>query len=179
MSDLRALEERLARLETRVRRAEDQLAIQALKARYGAILDARHSRGGVAPKEVCRRQAEAAAALFTEDGVWDGGPALGLCRGRAEIAARLAEPTLLFSWHYFVKPEIRVEGDAAQGTWDVLAPCTDREGRSLWMAGVERDTYARVDGQWLHRSMALEVVFLAPHETGWGRRAGRVREEGG
>ena len=50
--------------------------------------------------------ARAIAELFTEDAVWDGGKALGVARGREEIAARMREPTLLFSWHFFVKPRI-------------------------------------------------------------------------
>jgi hypothetical protein len=37
------------------------------------------------------------------------------------------------------------------------------------MAGFEEDDYRRVGGAWLHARMALGVVFLAPHETGWRR----------
>jgi hypothetical protein len=35
------------------------------------------------------------------------------------------------------------------------------------MVGIEHDDYRRAGDGWLHRSMKLEVVFLAPHETGW------------
>ena len=38
------------------------------------------------------------------------------------------------------------------------------------MAGVEEDEYQRVDGTWLHRSMQLRVVILAPYELVWARR---------
>jgi hypothetical protein len=161
------LAKRLAILEQRVQAALDVQAIERLKARYAQLVDARYSRGGAVEPAKLQEIARQIAALFTEDGVWDGGRALGVARGRAEIAARMAEPTLLFSRHYFLQPRIHVEGDRADARWDLLAPCTTQDGRPHWMAGHEDDDYRRVDGQWLHRSMKLTVVFLAPHATGW------------
>ena len=111
--------------------------------------------------------------MFSEDAVWDGGPGLGVCRGRKAISERFAAPTLQFSWHYFVKPRIHVSGQTARATWDILAPCTSREGRPLWMAGYEEDEYVKQDGRWLHSAMKLSVVFMAPHDRGWARRAAR------
>jgi hypothetical protein len=160
---LRALEARLARLE-----AEEE--IRRLKARYGALVDARYGRDGPLPRAQLEPIAGEIAALFTEDAVWDGGPDLGLCRGRAAICARFLEPTLRFSWHYFVKPRIEVLGERARGTWDLLAPCTTRDGAASWMAGVEDDEYLRVGGRWLHASMRLRVVFLAPQAGGFPPR---------
>jgi hypothetical protein len=161
------LQERLGALEARVLAVEDALAIQRLKARYAQLVDQRYARGARAPTERLATLAAEIAGLFTEDAVWDGGRALGVARGRAEIAERMREPTLLFSWHYFLKPQIQVEGDRASARWDILSPCTTRDGRPHWMAGYEDDEYRRVDGQWLHRSMKLTLVFLSPHETGW------------
>jgi len=34
---------------------------------------------------------------------------------------------------------VRVEGERATGTWDVLAMITTKEGRAMWMVGVEHD----------------------------------------
>ena len=107
------------------------------------------------------------AALFTEDGVWDAGPALGLATGRDEIAERMRQPTLLFSWHFFLKPRVEVAGESAKARWDILSPCTTKDGKPHWMVGFEDDEYRRVDGQWLHQRMKLTSVFMAPHETGW------------
>ena len=76
-------------------------------------------------------------------------------------------PTLVFSWHFFLKPRIQVDGDRATARWDILSPCTTKDGRPHWMVGFEDDEYARVGGVWLHRRMRLTTVFLAPHETGW------------
>jgi SnoaL-like domain len=154
-------------LERRLRALEDVESIRRLKARYGRLVDGRYGDDGPLPRGQLEALADEIAALFAKDAVWDGGQALGTCRGRDEIRRRMAEPTLRFSWHYFVKPEIEVDGDRARGRWDLLAPCTTREGRAMWMAGVEEDDYVREDGTWLHARMQLRVVFFAPHERGW------------
>ena len=160
----------LRALEARVRTLEDAEAIRRLKARYAERVDARYADGRIAEPAAVEELARQIAALFTEDAVWDGGPALGLCRGRDAIRERMAKPTLHFSWHYFVKPRIEVDGDRATGRWDLLAPCTTSDDRPMWMAGVEDDVYRRVGGEWLHASMKLRVVFMAPHDRGWAKR---------
>jgi hypothetical protein len=38
------------------------------------------------------------------------------------------------------------------------------------MSGYEDDEYVKQDGIWLHQSMKLCVVFMAPHDKGWARR---------
>ncbi len=172
MSTNRELEATVRALERRVRVLEDVEAIRRLKARYGELADDRYDRRGVKDRPELERLADAIAALFTEDAVWDGGGALGVCRGRSAIRERFFDPTLRFAWHYFVKPRIEVDGDRARGRWDVLAPCTTRDGQAQWMAGVEDDEYARVDGAWLHSRMKLTVVFLAPYERGWAADRG-------
>jgi hypothetical protein len=161
------LQQRIAALERRLAAVEGVQAIERLKARYAELVDARYSRGNVVEPVKLEEAARRIAELFTEDGVWDGGKALGVARGRGEIAARMREPTLLFSWHYFLKPRIEVEGDAARARWDILSPCTTKDGRPHWMAGFEDDAYRKVDGAWLHSQMKLTVVFLSPHATGW------------
>jgi len=167
MPTLEQLAAEVKDLRARVEAAEAVAAIQNLKARYAQLVDERYVRGKVAPEERVAAAAEQIAALFTEDGVWDGGPALGVSKGRAEIAARMRAPTLLFSWHFFLKPQIHVDGDRARARWDILSPCTTKDGKPSWMVGFEDDEYARVDGAWLHTRMKLTSVFLAPHETGW------------
>jgi hypothetical protein len=168
MPTLEELAGEIASLRTRVERAEAALAIQALKARYAQLVDERYARGRVAEPAIVDARAEAIAALFTEDGVWDGGPALGVSRGRAEIAARMRAPTLLFSWHFFAKPRIEVSApDRARARWDILSPCTTQAGEPSWMVGYEDDEYACEGGVWLHAQMRLTAVFMAPHATGW------------
>ena len=165
----RTLEETVCALEARIERLEAEEEIRRLKARYGALVDARYGPDGPLPRAEIEPIASEIAGLFSEEAVWDGGAALGLCRGRDAIRERFLEPTLRFSWHYFVKPHIEVEGARARGSWDLLAPCTTRDGVARWMVGVEDDEYARVDGRWLHTSMKLRVVLFAPHSEGWAR----------
>ena len=165
------LAERVEALERRVRAAEDVDAIQRLKARYGQLVDARYDRKGPKGAAELETLAGQIADLFSADAVWDGGAGLGECRGREAIRQRFLQPTLRFSWHFFVKPHIEVDGDRAHGTWDILAPCTAQDGTPMWMAGVEDDRYVREGGRWLHESMKLRVVFMAPHAKGWSRAA--------
>lgn len=168
-SELAALRAELAAVHTRLAQVEDVQAIQKLKARYGELADSRYTRKGPRSEAEIARIADEIALLFSEDATWDGGATLGIARGRAEIRDRFAAPTLQFSWHYFMKPQIEVGGDEARAQWDILAPCTTTEGVAMWMSGVEFDRYRRVDGLWLHQEMRLEVVFMAPHERGWAR----------
>jgi hypothetical protein len=37
------------------------------------------------------------------------------------------------------------------------------------MCGFEDDEYARTEGIWLHRSMRLTTLFMAPVAEGWTR----------
>jgi len=162
-------DDRIRRLEQRLDAVESVLAIQELKARYGALVDARFARGAVVDRDRLELLARRAADLFCEDGTWDGGPGLGIARGRTEIAARLAAPTIVFSRHFFVTPTIAVDGDRATGRWELLSPCTGSDGTSRWMAGAEDDVYRRVDGVWLHESMVLTTYFVSPAGAGWPR----------
>jgi hypothetical protein len=169
MITLEELVAEVAALRERVASSESVLAIQGLKARYGELVDQRFSSGAVVDAGTLARVADGVAALFTADGAWDGGPGLGRVTGRPAIAARLRDPTLTFSRHFFVNPRIDVEGDAATGRWDLLSPCRRPDGTSYWMCGYEDDSYTRVEGVWLHRSMELTTVFMAPVGEGWTR----------
>src|SRR5688572_31993556 len=84
MGPIDELTQQVAELRVRVEAAEAVQAIQNLKARYAQLVDERYVRGKVAPEDEVAAAAEKIAALFTEDGVWDGGPALGVSTGRAE-----------------------------------------------------------------------------------------------
>ena len=172
MAGVEDLAKTVAELQARVHDLEAAEAIRNLKARYAELVDERYAKGRPRPAAEVEPLAREIAALFTEDAVWDGGGSLGECVGREAIYRRFAEPTLHFSWHYFVKPRIEVDGDRARASWDILAPCTTPDDRAQWMSGVEYDEYARVDGRWLHTRMKLRVVFMAPYDQGWVRRRG-------
>ncbi|MCP4907737.1 MAG: nuclear transport factor 2 family protein [bacterium] len=158
---------RFAELEARLAEVEGHRAILDLKSLYGTLADARYTRKGPRSTSEIEAVADQLADLFTDDAVWEGGAQLGRCEGKDAIRARFSEPTLHYSWHFFVKPEIRLAGDRAKGTWDVLALITTLEGRAVWMVGVEHDEYARVGGRWLHTRMQLDSQLMAPHDKGW------------
>ena len=159
----------MARLTARVETSESILQIHALKARYADLVDRRFSKGKLVSTDALNRLAGEIADLFTPDGVWDGGPGLGVATGRAAIIERLEHPTLNFSRHLFVKPVIEVRGDRATATWDLLCPCQRQDGTSFWMCGSEADRYVRLDDSWLHESMVLTGFFMAPVADGFGR----------
>lgn len=167
MADESTWQVRVEALERRLAKVEGHQAILNLKSEYGALADARYTRKGPRSQAEIDPLADRLAKLFTEDGVWDGGSELGRCRGRDAIRDRFRQPTLHYSWHFFVKPRIEIDGLRAQGDWDVLALCTTTEGRAMWMVGVEHDEYALVDGIWLHTRMHLEARLMAPYEGGW------------
>jgi hypothetical protein len=167
MSEESVLQTRIEALEARLAQVEAHQAILNLKSEYGALADARYTRKGPKPQAEIDVVAGRLANLFTEDAVWEGGGELGRCQGREAIRERLRSPTLHYSWHFFVKPEIRIEAARASGSWDVLALCTTRQGRAMWMVGVEHDEYACVDGRWLHTRMQLDAKLMAPHDRGW------------
>jgi hypothetical protein len=169
MPTMEELAQELAALKVRVDASESTLSIQALKARYADLVDQRFSKGTLVDPDSLRRIAAQIAALFTPDGTWDGGPGLGVATGRTAIAERLEHPTLSFSRHVFVKPLIEVDGDRATGRWELLCPCQRPDGQAFLMSGTESDTYRRIDGVWLHETMALTTHFMAPVADGWGR----------
>jgi hypothetical protein len=169
MSTIEELAREVAALSRRVAASEAVLELHSLKARYGELVDQRFAAGEVVDAATMATVTVAAASLFTADGVWDGGPALGIATGRPAIAERLGQPTLTFARHLFVKPQINVEGDRAWGRWDLLCPCRRADGRSYLMCGYEDDEYARVDGVWLHRVMKLTTVFMSPATDGWSK----------
>lgn len=97
------MEERLAQLETRLRKLEDELAIQRLIGSYGPSVD-----GG---------QSQSTAALWTANGIYDLGD-LGVSAGAAAVAALLDGPTHqeligAGAGHVLSQPQVRIDGDRA------------------------------------------------------------------
>ena len=169
MTTLEELVARVSELERRLSASEAVLALHRLKAHYGQLVDQRFAFGAVVDPATLATVATAIAELFSADGVWDGGPGLGRAAGRDAIAARLGDPTLTFSRHFFVNPRLEVTGPRATGRWEVLCPCRRPDGTSYWMCGYEDDVYERIDDRWLYRSMTLTSVFMAPVNDGWTR----------
>ena len=94
----------LEALERRIRRLEELEEIKQLKARYAAYCDANYD-------------ADALAALFTADAIWDGG-ILGYNEGRKVIRQffRGSSQHIAFALHYIVSSIVEIDGDTASGT---------------------------------------------------------------
>jgi SnoaL-like domain len=109
--------------------------------------------------------------LFTEDALWES-PALGRFEGREAIRAffRGASGIFSFAIHYSLNGHIEVDSDIARARWYLFMPCTVAAGnQAMWRAGIDHETYARVDGAWMFRHKRSEPLMSVPFETGWAR----------
>jgi uncharacterized protein (TIGR02246 family) len=146
-------------LEERMRALEDVEEIKQLKARYAAACDNNYD-------------ADAIAALFTEDAVWDGG-SLGKAEGREKIRKffRRAPEFFPFAIHNVMNPVIEVDGDRATAQWYLLQPATmARENQAVWLSAAYRDEYVRVGGRWMFKHLKVTANFLTPYEAGWAKQ---------
>jgi ketosteroid isomerase-like protein len=149
---------RLERMERRLQALEDAEAIRNLKARYAALCDDQYDADGI-------------AALFTEDALWES-PALGRFEGREAIRGffRGASGIFSFAIHYSLNGHIEVESDTARARWYLFMPCTVAAGnQAVWRAGIDHETYVRVDGTWMFRHKRSEPLMSVPFEIGWAK----------
>ena len=155
-------------VDVRLERLEHRAAIQNLKAAYCFHID-------------CRDLA-AASALFTEDGVWDGGELFGRFQGREAIEQFFVEvqrDSLAFVMHNITNAFVEIDGDTAFGRWHMLMPCTMRESgdeTAVWGAGYYEDRFARVGDDWLIAEMRLTSYFWSPHAEGWASATARTAQ---
>ena len=64
----------------------------------------------------------------------------------------------------------RVDGDTARARWYLFMPCTEAAGnQAMWRAGIDHETYARVEGNWMFRHKRSEPLMSVPFETGWAK----------
>ncbi len=159
----------LKELEERIQALEDLEAIRRLKAKYGQLCDARYDNRKMEMKSEAEVEgiARGIAALFTEDGVWDGGEKLGIARGREKIYLRFKDSAFRFAVHYFVMPDITVEGSRARARWYLWQPATLKDNTAVWMSGYEDDEYVKADGRWLQSYMKVTLYFLTGYGQGW------------
>jgi hypothetical protein len=141
-------------------------AIKQLKYRYCAYCDDKYNPSGI-------------AALFTEDGIWEG-ESFGQHVGRAAITAHFQRVSgeIVFAAHLALNPIIEVDDDTATGKWRLIMPATVitsgiKEARWLW--GAYDDHYVRVDGVWMFKRLSFPSIFipLTP-ETGQNQPSSRT-----
>ena len=144
-------------LECRLRVLEDIEAIKELKSQFDEYQD-----DGQSP--------EAWSDLFSEDGEWPTREAP--IRGPAAIRDYLIESgewgqaAYSFTKHYSLNPIIKVDGDKAHGSWDLLWFLTRvADNQSSWGGQRLEEDYVRVKGQWKYKSWrTAEVYFSTPYE---------------
>jgi uncharacterized protein (TIGR02246 family) len=134
-----AVEERLAALEQRLRRVEDELAIRRLMASYGPLVDA--------------GDGDAVAGLWTEDGEYDVDGRV--MHGRAGVAAmvrsRAHQGMISGGAAHFLGPAcVHVEGDQAIAVCEsiVVRHNDDGGGYRVWRAGANHVALQRTGAGW-------------------------------
>ena len=147
-------------LARRVQILEDMEAIKQLKARYCAACDNHYD-------------ADAPAALFTEDALWDGGAVLGRYEGR-EAMRRFFQGSaqrLSCASHHVTNPLLEVQGDTATGQWYLFQPCTRTDNnQAIWLAAHYNETYVRSNGAWHFQRRHIVPAFYTPFDQGWAQQ---------
>jgi hypothetical protein len=133
------VEERLAKLEQRLSRVEDELAIIRLMASYGPLVDA--------------GDGDAVAGLWTEDGEYDVDGRV--MHGHADIAAmvrsRAHQGMIGAGAAHFLGPVcVDVDGDRAIAVCEsiVVRHNDDGSGYRVWRAGANHVTLRRTTAGW-------------------------------
>lgn len=139
-----------------LRTLKDIEDIRRLKHRYATLCDANYDPDGL-------------AALFTEDGQWNGG-AFGTHHGRDEIHAFFTRcgRDVEFAVHYMLNDAIDVSGDTAKGSWylwQIMTMNTDPLA-SYWLSASYDDTYVRRDGVWMKHICNLNILMFTPYGEG-------------
>lgn len=167
------IDARLAALESRAQRAEDILAIHNLMADYSNAADGGWNRATHDP--------DAVAALFTEDGVWEGDKG-GKVEGRSAIRELFAylQKTTPFAFHTMANARIEVNGDTAVGQWHLIlllvtaqGSVVDRPLGEIFGAGVYTNHFVRTRDGWRFRKIQCTAAFLEPFLQGWQQSLSR------
>jgi ketosteroid isomerase-like protein len=156
--------DRMDRMERRLQALEDAEAIRNLKAAYAAHCDDNYN-------------ADAIAAQFTEDAIWES-PSLGRYEGREAIRRFFQGAAGIFSFaiHYSLNGQIHVDGDTARAQWYLFMPCTVADGnRAMWRAGIDHEQYRRVNGQWMFSHKRSQPLMQASFEEGWAKTQGKTK----
>jgi ketosteroid isomerase-like protein len=133
-----SVEDRMAKLEARLARLEDEAALYRLIAAYGPAVDTGSS--------------QAAARLFTPDGVYDVG-GMSVSRGHAQIAALFdGEPHQSIikggSAHVMGLPHLTVDGDTASAVTYSRLYVHRADGFGLYRVSANRWQFRRTPDGW-------------------------------
>jgi uncharacterized protein (TIGR02246 family) len=130
-------DDRLAELEERLQRLEDERAIQRLIASYGPLVDA--------------GEADAAAALWATDGVYD--VEGWLMKSRDDVAAMVrSDPHQALigggSAHFLGPAVVTIDGDDAVAVCESILVVRHDDRHVVGRAGANYFRLRRIDGRW-------------------------------
>lgn len=165
-TDLPALSARVAALEARVQRSDDQTAIRACVNRYMALCDHLDADTDL----------PALLDLFTEDAQWRGKGAryaasFGAYQGRAALGEMFSRymrtpPHFALNVHFLCSELIEPEGDQARASWLMLQTSTFASGDShLNAAQLSLQLQRGADGRWRIALFETENLFSRPVST--------------
>ena len=147
-------------VEDRLRRVEATEEVRLLKARYCDLCD-----DGYIADELC--------ALFTADGVWDGGE-MGIFEGQQALHDFFTNmPNVMsFAIHHVTNAAVEVAPDArtARGRWYLMQTATLKSSdEAVWLAARYDDQIVWTDDGWKFERVELRSRFYTSHEAGWAR----------
>lgn len=135
-------------METSHDRAHDEQALRDLVYAYADAVN--------------RRDADAWAALWTEDGVWE---AFGQSfEGRERVVAtwKAAMEGFALAFHISHHGVLTIDGDVAQGRWTVSEQLQTKDGTGAILLTLYHDDYRREAGQWRFTRRRLDVRYQGP-----------------
>ena len=145
-------------LEARIKTLEDIEAIRILKGKFAYYADTKNWQDFM--------------DLVEDDAVWAFG-VFGHYEGSEEILrfTRDIFDKYPYMLHHFYDVAIEVKGDTATGIWYFLVPSTNgRDERAEWLAGVYKEKYVRVNGEWKFKRVDADLQIVAPYNEGWFKK---------
>ena len=109
-----------------------------------------------------RRDGTAWGATWAEDGCWS--LAGQEVHGREQIITFWRQMLATFEFAIILPSSglFELEGDRATGHWYLQEFTRDLEGNVAMLLSRYRDSYTRVDGQWLYSTRHYDVMYYGP-----------------
>lgn len=148
--------EELSRVVCELRDLEE---IKQLKAKYCHLVDA--------------MRWDELAELFTKDAWCDYG-FFGRYEGRENVVRGFFKGAVAaassFMVHMIHNPVVELDGDRASGQWYLTAQTTNQpSNRAVWVMGIYKDQFSRIDGRWRIASLEFEFKYFTPFDEGWAK----------
>lgn len=151
--------------ERRLQRLEAHEAIRHLKARYGALADAKYTQDYQRqPSETLRDIAWQQALCFTEDASWHAGDEFGgVIQGQTELYDWFCRAPWLWAMHFYSSPIIELVDDVnATAQWRLFQlALKNKKEEVVLLSAVTEESYCKTeDGDWLHHSVRFKELQL-------------------